>query len=782
MNDSGEHNSATNPSAPPSDASAATRPSVWARWLPRVAAAGTTLAAFILGLNFNLARQVVASQHVFFFAAGVGLVVAAVFLAVLHVLNRRARARLQTATQESVGRLRELAEALAEDRRRAPDRPPPDLAPLVKQAFEAGPTVVTAWLTGRAYWRLFLGLGSVIGAAVLVSQLVVLYEQTTRLTQQNRLIAQEGTLSGIQARLDAINTQAQLDLAEAQRRYDEITQILFESTSPAAQEYALVHQLPEAMLMTVTTVDPQWDAPQLDLNQESISTDIDKITLYPNLRRLAEQLIVFAKIERIKEGDKPSSQVSTAIVRALHRLGPGFSEGDTDVEPIEAAKTSWPSCVWELIFVKDGAVHTNWQERARQYLADGSVVLNSDPYPDGKDEHHPAFLEHLNGGKLAGAHLEGANLRKAKLSGLNLNGIHLQGADLFYADLSGAFLGGANLDNSSLSYARLIKTNFKEAQLNGAALNHVFAQRAIFTEAHLRGADLESASLQSACFHEAQAQGATLNNARLHGARLSNAQLQETDWYNAHLVGVDMREANLQGSILDASLEGANLSRSKLQGAWVSSSLQGANLCGAEIHGTDLSGSIFVEGDVEIVPCEELNPIGDRPVTVWSIPYDPISNVYVKDYGLRLTLKLGVANLGKIKVGRGWVIDTPVDREDIVRQAYASQKLITAYWSTREEAEEAVRSALGDEFLDYLVERPTLLEGAQLDGVLIDCETLTAILPSNLDIFFSEALDKVETNQNKIKQWRSFELPNPAEFIRRQRADEPTSVSDHVGD
>ena len=54
---------------------------------------------------------------------------------------------------------------------------------------------------------------------------------------------------------------------------------------------------------------------------------------------------------------------------------------------------------------------------------------------------------------LSGAHLFGADLRHANLSGANLSGADLFGADLRHANLSGANLSGADLKLADLTGA-----------------------------------------------------------------------------------------------------------------------------------------------------------------------------------------------------------------------------------------------------------------------------------------------------------------------------------------
>jgi uncharacterized protein YjbI with pentapeptide repeats len=68
---------------------------------------------------------------------------------------------------------------------------------------------------------------------------------------------------------------------------------------------------------------------------------------------------------------------------------------------------------------------------------------------------------------MAGVHMEGADLRGARLEGADLCGAHLAGADLRGARLEGADLCGAHLAGADLRGAHLEGANLSEAHLEG---------------------------------------------------------------------------------------------------------------------------------------------------------------------------------------------------------------------------------------------------------------------------------------------------------------------------
>ena len=154
----------------------------------------------------------------------------------------------------------------------------------------------------------------------------------------------------------------------------------------------------------------------------------------------------------------------------------------------------------------------------------------------------------LSGMNLRYASADGAFLVKADLDGADLRMARLTGANLLGANLQGAKLGGANLQG-----ADLYDTNFQEADLR---------------RANLQGTDLFGANLKDANLAHANFQGAELEEADLRKARLSFANFQEANLAHANLQGADLSGASLRGAdLLGANVEGANFTGAKLQGA-----------------------------------------------------------------------------------------------------------------------------------------------------------------------------------------------------------------------
>jgi len=94
--------------------------------------------------------------------------------------------------------------------------------------------------------------------------------------------------------------------------------------------------------------------------------------------------------------------------------------------------------------------------------------------------------------------LVGANLRHARLSGVDLTGVNLTKAILAGADLRTANLRGANLEEAILNSARLWGADLSGVNLRGAHLRGADLGNAKLTRADLRGADLQDADLRGA--------------------------------------------------------------------------------------------------------------------------------------------------------------------------------------------------------------------------------------------------------------------------------------------
>ena len=249
------------------------------------------------------------------------------------------------------------------------------------------------------------------------------------------------------------------------------------------------------------------------------------------------------------------------------------------------------------------------------------------------------------GGYLVGP---GADLRFARLSGLNSQGADLTQADFTGADLSGAILTwgnarpnmrGTNFTNSNLSNARAANNDIRDANLSGADMTGLYAPNvnldnsnmtdANLTNAHLSDVQFTNSNLTNAAFVGSNLQNANFTGATLAGVRSgsitfnSGAPDLPSDWKLAsgYLVGP---EANLSNAILNgADLNQVNLSGADLSGTQMAGTdLSGANLTGTDLSGANLTGTT----SSEILGIPASLPVG------WMLSYGSLIQVFSVSY------------------------------------------------------------------------------------------------------------------------------------------------------
>jgi uncharacterized protein YjbI with pentapeptide repeats len=197
------------------------------------------------------------------------------------------------------------------------------------------------------------------------------------------------------------------------------------------------------------------------------------------------------------------------------------------------------------------------------------------------------------------------DLRKANLSGLNLNGVDFKRANLAGARLVSTKLVGANLFTADLTDAVLSNADLSKANLDGSVL-----RRANFQGANLEGASLfatiiESADLSNANLSRTRIIG-YLRAAKLGGASLRNANagadpgnqsmgVMRATFVGADLSGADLTDANLfKADFSHANLTNAKLANANLMNAdLIQSDLTRADLTGAKLAKANIAEAIF---------------------------------------------------------------------------------------------------------------------------------------------------------------------------------------------
>ncbi len=186
--------------------------------------------------------------------------------------------------------------------------------------------------------------------------------------------------------------------------------------------------------------------------------------------------------------ESPSHRVTVArTLAAFIRTKSPISDGPTESEEGEAPSADIYTAA-HLVSAHEWS-SPEWYERGSRVVIDlRKVDLTGCDFTDRN---------------LAYAHLDGACLVRATLSGANLNAIRMKGGTLAYAELSGASLDGAVL----------FDTNMREVDLNSAKL-----QSCLMTKC-----DLTKADFTGAIFF-----GTVLTHCNLRGARFLEASMRES--------------------------------------------------------------------------------------------------------------------------------------------------------------------------------------------------------------------------------------------------------------
>ena len=164
--------------------------------------------------------------------------------------------------------------------------------------------------------------------------------------------------------------------------------------------------------------------------------------------------------------------------------------------------------------------------------------------------------------------LRGADLRKARLSGM----VH-PFADFSHANLANSEFIQAKLKRANFENACLMFTDFYEADLAGADLADADFSKTHSPDVNLDGVcglrtNFESALLVDASLATAYLRYANFRDADLRYADLRDADLRDADLGQADLEGAKLNGANLEGAYYDSrtNLEGSDITASQRRG------------------------------------------------------------------------------------------------------------------------------------------------------------------------------------------------------------------------
>jgi uncharacterized protein YjbI with pentapeptide repeats len=211
---------------------------------------------------------------------------------------------------------------------------------------------------------------------------------------------------------------------------------------------------------------------------------------------------------------------------------------------------------------------------------------------------------HLEGSGFVGAEIAGAVLDRAQLQETSFSPAVLDLAPPQKSSLSAAvtpadtqdvtakLLAAARLPNSSLQGAQMYRAFLDGVNLEGADLKVAQLEEASLTGSNLRGAALIGAGLRDAKLDNARLQGASLEDAWMAGASLVPAQMQGVSLQNTWMVGTNLASAVMHGAVFrQTRLEGTSFYRTQLQGAlFQDARFEGALFVEAQLQGIQMLG------------------------------------------------------------------------------------------------------------------------------------------------------------------------------------------------
>ncbi|MFE6856577.1 pentapeptide repeat-containing protein [Streptomyces sp. NPDC057674] len=193
-----------------------------------------------------------------------------------------------------------------------------------------------------------------------------------------------------------------------------------------------------------------------------------------------------------------------AVVNVLARRSPGH-DGDTQID-------------WNRADLRGLSLST-WNFKDIAKVPEGGEL---------PDERAPFGYVNVEGADLRHATLSGVDLRSAFVSEANLSGAQLLRSDLRDADLTGADLSDANVVDTNLTGADLSGALLRGTSLARpdvlVRLNPNDLSRALLWDADLTGVNLTGANLTEAVLVDADLTDADLRGARLTGATFDGAK------------------------------------------------------------------------------------------------------------------------------------------------------------------------------------------------------------------------------------------------------------------
>ncbi|HXD31614.1 MAG TPA: pentapeptide repeat-containing protein [Pyrinomonadaceae bacterium] len=274
---------------------------------------------------------------------------------------------------------------------------------------------------------------------------------------------------------------------------------------------------------------------------------------------------------------------------------------------------------------------------------------------------NPGIKPDLRKAELRHAKLEGVNLSNADLWEAQLYKANLDGADLRHADLRGAHLGSASIKHGDLTDAMISQAYLGSSHFDGSILTRALLGSSNLMEASLVGSTLIETSLAQAGLFCAKLTNANLSKANFVGASLQRADLSGANLTNASLAGADLKYA----SLARADLSGALLIGTSL----VQTNVEGATITGCRIYGISVWGLIGEpRAQTNLVITDLTEPlITVDDIEVAQFVYLMLNNKKIRRVIDTITSKL-VLILGRFTADRKQVLEAI--REQLRRRNY----------------------------------------------------------------------------------------------------------------
>ena len=199
-----------------------------------------------------------------------------------------------------------------------------------------------------------------------------------------------------------------------------------------------------------------------------------------------------------------------------------------------------------------------------------TIVVNA----DFSNVHAPGIL--MLKLSLAGFFAPGTNFDKAKFIECDLSKAYFAGASLHRAAFVETCLDGADLEGARLEKAVFVKQSkldgarLRGADLTGVNLREISMIRADLDGAIATGADFSGADMRGVYMPRVMADNArfvatNLNGANLHGGSYARADFSRADLRGADLSGISVYEANLPRVKLDPNTRRAGMFRTRMR-------------------------------------------------------------------------------------------------------------------------------------------------------------------------------------------------------------------------